>query len=346
MIILCQSHADAITIINQIKNSFQHKIFNFTINEAFGKCYLIIDGNIDVLTDSYIKEVGIQKVFSSMEQDVFFVTDKAVVPDIQIGRRKYYPGDNLVSVIAGPCEIESYDSLLRTALELKKIGVSVFRAMPCKPRTSPYNFQGVGLIGWEYLANIKKELDIPVLAEVFNQEEIDLAKRYGIDMIQIGSRNMQNYDLIKRAAASGIPTVLKKGMWCNNTQLLKAAEYFYVYGKGNVILAERGIQTHEGMTRNTFDISSVKLLKDKTCLPVLADASHGTGVKELVSLVNCAAVMMGADIVEVEVHIDPDSTIKPGDYYQMLQISDYADMLDEMRVIMKTKNKHFDFESD
>lgn len=346
MIILCQSHEDAIRIITQIKNSFHNKIFNFTINEAFGKCYLVIDGNIDVLTDDYIIETGIRKVFSSMEHELFFVTDKTVVPDIQIGSRKYYPGDNLVSVIAGPCEIESYDALFCTAQALKKTGVSVFRAMPCKPRTSPYNFQGVGAIGWEYLANIKNELCIPVLAEVFNQAEIDLAQRYGIDMIQIGARNMQNYDLIKRAAASGIPTVLKKGMWCNNNQLLKAAEYFYVYGNGNVILAERGIQTHECMTRNTFDISSIKLLKDKTCLPVLADASHGTGVKGLVSSVNCAAVMLGADIIEVEVHIDPESTIKPGDYYQMLQMSDYADMLNEMRVIMKTNNKRFDFESD
>lgn len=343
MIIECESIEEARKIIGMIKEFFKDKIFNFIINTNYDKIYIIINGQIDLLDDKFLNTIHAKKVFSSLENDLFFVNNKKFINPIRIGKRAYENNDGLVTVIAGPCEVESYQSLYDTAKELSKIGVSIFRAMPEKPRTSPYNFQGVGNIGWEYLARIKKEFNLPILAEVFCQEDIDLAKKYDIDIIQIGARNMQNYNLIKKAAASGITTVLKKGMWCNNEQLLKCAEYFFVYGKGNVILSERGIQTHEKITRNTFDISSIKLLKSKSILPVMADASHGTGVRELVIPVNAAAVLMGADVLEVEVHINPDETIKPGDYYQMLNINQYKELLNELETVMKLNGKNFDF---
>lgn len=343
MIIMCDTLTEAETIISFLRQKYAKEILNFVVNKNYGKIYIIIDGNIGAISDEYLDMIHAKKVFSSLERDLYFVKDKSLIPDVLIGKRLYHPNDKMISIIAGPCAIESYEDLFKTAYELKQVGLSVFRAMPNKPRTSPYNFQGVGRIGWEYLERIKKELELPVLAEVFNQEDIDLAAKHNIDIIQIGSRNMQNYDLIKRAAKSSIPTVLKKGMWCNNEQLLKAAEYFYVYGCGNVILSERGIQTHEKGTRNTFDISSIVLLKKTTCLPIMADASHGTGVKELVIPVNCAAVLSGADIIEVEVHVSPNSTIKPGDYFQMIDINEYRTMLDEIERIMPIIGKRFDF---
>lgn len=347
MIIECKSREEAERLIQEIRGLLAGKILNFIVNEVCGTIYLIINGQIDLLTDEILESVRANKVFSSLDprgRGMYFVMNPAFRPEIQIGRRKYDPEDHLLTMIAGPCEIENYEDLYETAAALKEAGVSVFRAMPRKPRVSPYAFQGVGDIGWEYMARIRSELDLPVLAEVFSQEEIDLALHYGIDMIQIGSRNMQNYDLIKRAARSGITTVLKKGMWCNNDQLLKAAEYFFVYGKGNVIMTERGISTHEVTTRNTFDLSTIRLLKNHSRLPVAADASHGTGTKELIIPMNTAAVMLGADVLEVEVHVDPDRTIKPGDYYQMLTIPEYQKLLEELRTVMEPRGMRFDFE--
>lgn len=345
MIIECLSKEEAERIINEIKRLFPNFIFNFEINSNYSSIvYLIINGNIDVITNDILKEINAKCVFSSLEQSLFFVTNKGSLTTFDIGSRTYRPNDGLITMIAGPCEIESFTDLYETASALKECGVSVFRAMPRKPRTSPYNFQGVGDIGWKYLYEIKNKLGLPILAEVFSQEEIDLALHYDIDIIQIGARNMQNYDLIKRAANSGITTVLKKGMWCNNEQLIKAAEYFFVYGKGNVILAERGIQTHESSTRNTFDLSSIHYLKNKTNQPVMADASHGTGVRNMVIPINCASVLMGADVIEVEVHINPDKTIKPGDYYQMLTISEYRELLAQLRQVMGIRQLAFDFE--
>lgn len=343
MIIECKSLQEAELFIDKIKEEYNNVILNFNINTLLEKIYLIIDGDIQKISNEFLKEIGAKQVFSSLDEELFFISKK-LQNNIKIGNRNYFNGDNYITIIAGPCEVENYESLYETAKLLKEAGVSIFRAMPEKPRTSPYNFQGVGKIGWNYLRRIKEELNLPILAEVFCKEDIELAIKYKIDIIQIGARNMQNYNLIKEAAKSGITTVLKKGMWCNNMQFLKAAEYFFVYGKGNVILCERGIQTHENLTRNTFDVSSILYLKEKTNLPVMADASHGTGVKKYVSPVNEIAVYLGADVIEVEVHKSPDTTIKPGDFYQMLNIEEYKSMLNNIRKILKINNKKFDFE--
>ncbi len=384
MIFKCSSMEDAESLAREIRRILAGKIINIIINEICGTVYLVVDGQLELFNESVLQGLGIsfeavcqgglcesenqespkaaegsqfaeskrvldedkrELVFSIRDgRETYFVTNRNIKPEVWIGRRKYRKDDGLLSVIAGPCEIENYEDLYKTAAALRECGVSVFRAMPRKPRSTPYFFQGVGDIGWEYLARIRKELDMPVLAEVFSQDEIDIALECGIDMIQIGARNMQNYDLIKRAARSGITTVLKKGMWCTNYQLLMAAEYFFVYGKGNVVLTERGISTHEKSTRNTFDLSGIHLLKKASNLPVAADASHATGKKNLVAPMNTAAVLMGADVIEVEVHIDPQRTIKPGDYKQMLDIAEYRQMLDDMRPVMDMRGVRYDFE--
>ena len=364
MIFKCGSMAEAECLASEIRRILAGKIINIVINEICGTVYLIVDGQLELFSGSVLESLGVsveagaeasreagkrearaKLVFSIRDgRETYFVADKNIKPDVRIGRRNYRNDDGLVSVIAGPCEIENYEDLYETAAALRECGVSVFRAMPRKPRSTPYFFQGVGDIGWKYLARIRKELDMPVLAEVFSQDEIDIAMECGIDMIQIGARNMQNYDLIKRAARSGITTVLKKGMWCTNYQLLMAAEYFFVYGKGNVILMERGISTHENSTRNTMDLSGVRLLKDAVNLPVGADASHATGMKNLVLPMNEAAILMGADVIEVEVHIDPQRTIKPGDYRQMLNVEEYSEMLEKLRTVMDLRGAKYDFE--
>lgn len=344
MIIKCSSINEALSIIEYLRCTLPNAILNHQINDNYNDVLLIIDGQIDQITNSIAERGHLNIVFNSLLKPFFFINNSNYNKDIIFGNRVFSKQDNLISVVAGPCEIESYDELYETASLLKQKGCSMFRAMPMKPRTSPYNYQGVGRKGFYYMAKIKEELDLPVLVEVFSQDDIDICLELGIDAIQIGSRNMQNYDLIKRAAKSGITTVLKKGMWCNNEQLLKAAEYFYVFGKGNVVLCERGIQTHESSTRNTFDISSILYLKSHCQQPIMADASHGSGRKEMISTLNCSAILAGADIIEVEVCRYPDNTIKPGDYFQILNIPQYEEMLNDIRQVLKLVQKKYDWE--
>lgn len=343
MVIECNNIVEAELAKKYLQTALPNAILNFVINENYPhKVVLCVNGQIDKINNEIIIQGNLNVVFNSQHSNLYFVDNQEYNVPVKFGDKTIRK--NNVAIVAGPCEIESYKDLYETAVKLKEAGVSVFRAMPSKPRTSPYNFQGVGNVGFCQLAKIKKELNLPVLAEVFSQEDIQAAIDNDIDIIQIGARNMQNYDLIKRAASSGITTVLKKGMWCSNDQLLKAAEYFFVYGKGNVVLCERGIQTHEGSTRNTMDLSSIVYLKHNSHRPVMADASHGTGVREMVSPINCAAIYLGADIIEIEVHCAPDKTIKPGDYYQMLDIEQYKSFLTEARKIMAVHGKVFDWE--
>ena len=325
-------------IINSIKHKYNNEILDFLVKKTDTKTYLIITGNISVITEEFLSTIdGCELVMNSLKESYYF-TSKKYKNNTEIKIMNQVIGNGDLTIIAGPCTIEDYDSLYKTAVQLKEAGVSVFRAMHKKPRTTPYNFQGVGQRGMEYMKRIRKELNIPVIMEVMDKEDIEMAKD-GIDIIQIGSRNMQNYELIKCAAKSGIPTVLKKGLWCNNEQLLKAAEYFLAYGNENVILCERGIQTHENMTRNTLDLSCVPIFKNMTHLPVMIDPSHGTGRRDLIIPMSKAAVLLGADCLEIEVHIDPEKTIKPGDGYQTINIEHYKELLEEIKPILKMQNR-------
>lgn len=219
-------------------------------------------------------------------------------------------GDGFLQLIAGPCAIESREQLLNIAEAVSVSGATVLRGGAFKPRTSPYDFQGLGEEAFEYLKEAKKLTRLPVVTEIMEISQLPLFEN--IDIIQVGAKNMQNYSLLRELGKAGKPVLLKHG-WSNTIdELLLSAEYILSEGNPNVILCERGIRTFEPMTRNTFDVSAIPLLKELTHLPVIADPSHGTGRRDLVAPVSLAAVAAGADGLMVEIHDQPECALCDG----------------------------------
>ncbi len=216
-----------------------------------------------------------------------------------------------VVVVAGPCAVESRGQILDIAASVRDAGASALRGGAFKPRTSPYSFQGLGPKGLELLAEARDETGLAVVTEAVEPEGVALVAEYA-DVIQIGARNMQNFPLLKRAGRSGKPVLLKRGMSATITELLLAAEYLLSEGNPNVILCERGVRSFDSRTRNVLDLTAIPLVKSLTHLPVIADPSHGTGVREKVTPMARAAVAAGADGLVVEVHPDPPAALSDG----------------------------------
>ncbi|MBN1671702.1 MAG: 3-deoxy-7-phosphoheptulonate synthase [Kiritimatiellae bacterium] len=220
-------------------------------------------------------------------------------------------GASAVTVIAGPCSVENRASLMKIAGAVKAAGARALRGGAFKPRTSPYKFQGLREAGLELLAEAKAEFGLPVVTEVMDPRLVERVAATA-DVLQVGARNMQNFDLLRAVGQAGKPVLLKRGMSSTLEELLMSAEYVLNEGNPDVILCERGIRTFETFTRNTVDISAVPVLKRETHLPVIVDPSHGTGHCDLVAPVARAAVAAGADGVMVEVHPDPASALCDG----------------------------------
>ena len=255
----------------------------------------------------------------------------------KLANRKFHPKDTVVDVagvkfgdgsfqiIAGPCCIESESQVCEIAEEIKASGASILRGGAYKPRTSPYSFQGMGEEGLKLLIEAKKLTGLPVVTEVLDISQLELFK--DVDMIQVGARNMQNYELLKELGEMDKPVLLKRGSACTIEELLMSAEYILKGGNENVILCERGIRTFETATRNTLDISAIPVLKKKTHLPVIVDPSHGTGNASLVPPMALAAAAAGADGLMVEVHSMPEyalcdgpQAIKPEDFEKLVEM--------------------------
>jgi len=216
-----------------------------------------------------------------------------------------------VVIIAGPCSVESRQQLLETAQAVHEAGGHALRGGAFKPRSSPYSFQGMGESGLELLAEARELTGLPVVTEVMAVEQVSLVQRYA-DILQIGARNMQNYNLLHAVGASQHPVLLKRGMSATIDELLMSAEYILSHGNRRVILCERGIRTYETATRNTTDINAVPVLKALTHLPVILDPSHSTGQRNYVTPIARAAIAAGADGLIVEVHPDPDHAMSDG----------------------------------
>lgn len=216
-------------------------------------------------------------------------------------------GEDLI-VFSGPCSVENLDTMRSIAHELKELGVDVLRGGAFKPRTSPYDFQGLKDEGLEILKAIKDEYGFVIATEILDIRDLEKAEGF-VDIIQIGSRNMYNYVLLQEAGKLGKPMILKRGFSATVTEWLSAAEYILNTGNDKVILCERGIRTFETTTRNTLDLNSVAYLKEKSKLPVLVDPSHGTGVSSLVKPMALAGIMSGADGLMIESHIVPEQSI-------------------------------------
>lgn len=226
---------------------------------------------------------------------------KVLVKNIIIGGKEKI-------IISGPCSVEDYDNMYSIAKNLKKIGVHMLRGGAFKPRTSPYDFQGLKEEGLKILKSIGDEFNMPIVTEVMDTQDIDLVANYA-DMLQIGSRNMYNYSLLKEVGKLRTPILLKRGMSATLSEWLYAAEYIMSMGNENVVLCERGIRTFETYTRNTLDLSSVAAIKQNYRIPVIVDPSHGTGRRELVARMSLASIAAGADGLIIESHIDPDKAV-------------------------------------
>ena len=248
-------------------------------------------------------------------------------------------GGEKFQIIAGPCSIESAAQMDICAQVLTADGVSILRGGAFKPRTSPYDFQGLGYKGLEILQNIKEKYDVPVVTEVVGIPSLKAVAEVA-DCIQIGARNCQNYNLLESVAEAGRPVLLKRGMSTTVEEWLNAAEYLLVHGCENVILCERGIRTFETSTRNTLDISAVPMLKKMTHLPVVIDPSHAAGIAWMVEPLAAAAVAAGADGLMVEVHNDPARALCDG--AQSLTPAQFSALMDKLRPLVSLMGKTLD----
>jgi 3-deoxy-7-phosphoheptulonate synthase len=250
-------------------------------------------------------------------------TSIVTVGDVAIG------GSDVV-IIAGPCAVESKEQLFDTAMAVKKVGAMILRGGAFKPRSSPYSFQGLGEEGLKLLGAIRSEIKMPVVTEVMDTRQVELVSEYA-DMLQVGSRNMQNYPLLREVGHSARPILLKRGMMATIEEFLLAAEYILSNGNENVILCERGIRTFEASTRNTLDLSAVPMLKRLTHLPVIVDPSHGTGIRWMVPAMAKAAIAAGADGLIIEVHYMPDEALCDG--HQSLDPELFTSLMADLRKI-------------
>jgi 3-deoxy-7-phosphoheptulonate synthase len=239
-------------------------------------------------------------------------------------------GGDQVIVMAGPCSVESREQILETAHAVKAAGATVLRGGAFKPRSSPYSFQGLGLEGLKLLVEAREATGLLIVTEVMSPERVPLVSTYA-DILQIGARNMQNYDLLHAVGQSQRPVMLKRGMMSTMEELLMSAEYILSHGNDRLMLCERGIRTFETYTRNTLDINAVPMLKKLTHLPVLVDPSHGTGKWDLVAPVARAAVAAGADGLIVEVHPNPEEALSDGG--QSLKPDTFSELMVQLRAV-------------
>ena len=239
-------------------------------------------------------------------------------------------GGPAITVIAGPCSVESREMLSNSAALVRRAGASMLRGGAFKPRTSPYAFQGLGLAALKLLAEVRADTGLPIVTEVMDTRQVDLVAEHA-DMLQVGARNMQNFALLAELGRVRRPVLLKRGLSATIKELLMAAEYIMSNGNIDVVLCERGIRTFETATRNTFDISAIPVVKKLSHLPIVADPSHGAGRRDMVAQLARAAVAAGADGLIIEVHNDPDRALSDG--AQSMYPAQFDRLMAELRII-------------
>mgnify|MGYP002512797263 FL=1 len=270
---------------------------------------------------------GVDKIVNVTES--YKLVNKKFHPEdsvITVGNTSVGPGN--VTVMAGPCAIESSKQLMDTALAVKKAGATFLRGGAYKPRTSPYSFQGLEEEGLKYMKEAREATGLNVICEVTSAHAIEAAVKY-VDMLQIGARNMQNFELLKEAGKSGLPVLLKRGLVATIDEWLNAAEYIISEGNPNIVLCERGIRTFETSTRNTLDISAVPVIRAKSHLPVIVDPSHATGVRAYVEPLAKSAIAVGADGLMIEVHPCPSCALSDGP--QSLTFDQFETLMNDLR---------------
>jgi 3-deoxy-7-phosphoheptulonate synthase len=304
-----------------------------------GQCIIGVTGKAGHDANFFQQLPGIAKVvpistsFKLVSRQMHHEDTAVHVGDVVIG------GERIV-VIAGPCAVESREQALTTAREVRKYGAVLFRGGAFKPRTSPYSFQGLGEEGLKILAEVREEVGLGVVTEMTSTTQADMMMKY-VDVVQIGARNMQNFELLKCVGRLGKPVLLKRGLSATIEEWLMSAEYILSEGNDHVILCERGIRTFEPYTRNTLDLSAIPVIKKLTHLPVIIDPSHATGIREKVSPMARAAIAAGADGLMIEVHHDPDKALSDG--AQSLYPKQFGRLMRDIYVIAPVIGKQLDF---
>jgi len=297
---------------------------------------------LGLIGDTSVVDIDMIKVIDIVE------SVRRIQEPFKAANRKFHPDDTIIdaagrkigggnfTVIAGPCSVESREQILNIASKVKESGGAMLRGGAFKPRTSPYAFQGLRAEGLELLCEAKKETGLPIVSEIMNVNHIDMFK--DVDVIQVGARNMQNFELLKELGAVNKPILLKRGLANTIEELLMSAEYIMSGGNKNIVLCERGIRTFETYTRNTLDLSAIPLLKELTHLPVIVDPSHATGISRLVKPMSLAAAAAGADGLIIEVHNDPSHALCDG--AQSLTPEAFADVVGSLNGILQALGKN------
>ncbi|MGL5801724.1 MAG: 3-deoxy-7-phosphoheptulonate synthase [Cetobacterium sp.] len=293
-----------------------------------------IMGKKDGLAKEELKEFSIVKEIIKIGKPFKFVSREFKKEDtlIEINGRKI-GGTDLI-LMAGPCSIENKEMIMDIAKVVKKNGGEFLRGGAFKPRTSPYDFQGLGEDGLKYMREACDKYDLVMVTEVMDTRDIELIEKY-TDIFQVGARNMQNFSLLKELGKTNKPILLKRGLSATIKEFLMAAEYIVAFGNEKVILCERGIRTFEIATRNTVDINGVALLKEKSHLPIIIDASHGTGKKSLVEPVTLGCILAGADGAMVEIHQNPACALSDGE--QSLNFQEFEVLCKKMKKTLEFK---------
>ena len=276
-------------------------------------------------------------------------TVKRISQPFKLGSRQVHPensifpidgfqvGGNDIVVIAGPCSVESKSQILETAQAVREAGANALRGGVFKPRTSPYSFQGLGEEGLEYLAEAREQTGMPIVVEIMSQTQLEVMLKYDVDVLQVGARNMQNFNLLRAIGETRTSVLLKRGLSATIDELLMSAEYILAGGNKQVMLCERGIRTFETATRNTTDINAIPVLKNLTHLPVILDPSHSTGHADYVAAIARAGIAAGADGIIVEVHPDPAHAVSDGK--QSLKPEKFAEMVTQIKAIAEVMGR-------
>lgn len=297
----------------------------------------IIGDKTKLPTENLVSFKDVDRIVPVTES--YKLTNKKFHPEptiVKVGSTHIGP-DNM-TIMAGPCAVETEEQLMGIARSVKKSGATILRGGAYKPRTSPYSFQGLEAEGLRYMQIAGKENGLATICEVVSQEAIEAAVKY-VDMIQIGARNMQNFILLKEAGRSGLPVLLKRGLCATIDEWLNAAEYIIAEGNPNVVLCERGIRTYETATRNTLDLSAIPVLRERTHLPIIADPSHSTGAYKYVPPMAKAAVACGADGLMIEVHDNPACALSDGP--QSLTFKKFDQLTSELKPLCDLFGRKF-----
>jgi 3-deoxy-7-phosphoheptulonate synthase len=329
MIVITQPNATEVQI-NRIVARVRELGLDAQISRGASRVIIGVIGPEALLREKPIATMpGVEAIVPVLKPYRLASLDSRTPSSVAVGHVRV-GGNEEVVLISGPCSVESTEQILSIAKIVKDAGAKILRGGAFKPRTSPYSFQGLREEGLRFLAEARAETGLPVITEIMDARDLPVIERYA-DCLQIGTRNMQNFSLLKEIGRSRLPVLLKRGFSATLNEFIMSAEYILNEGNMNVLLCERGIRTFETATRYTLDLSAVPLLKAKTHLPVIVDPTHALGVRELVPQMSLAAVAAGADALMIEVHDSPELAKSDGD--QALTPDIFADLVPRLRAV-------------